>query len=90
MLGGFSLSFSGPWSSYMCKIHFTFQELRAVVKMLHRMAFCLSGEVVALHLDNNVAKVYILRVVQCLFFFSCYVRQWSIYFLFTLLSLGGL
>ena len=24
--------------------------------MLHRMAFCLSGKVVALHLDNSTAK----------------------------------
>ena len=27
--------------------------------MLHRMAFCLSGEVVALHLDNSMAKAYL-------------------------------
>ena len=27
--------------------------------MLHRMAFCLSGKVVALHLDNSTAKAYL-------------------------------
>ena len=27
--------------------------------MLHRMAFCLSGKVVALHLDNGTAKAYL-------------------------------
>ena len=27
--------------------------------MLHRMAFCLSGKVVALHLDNRTAKAYL-------------------------------
>ena len=27
--------------------------------MLHRMAFCLSGKVVALHMDNSTAKAYL-------------------------------
>ena len=26
--------------------------------MLHRMAFCLSGQVIALHLDNSPTKAY--------------------------------
>ena len=32
------------------------QELQAVAVMLHRMAFCLSGKVIALHLDNSTAN----------------------------------
>ena len=35
------------------------QELQAVAVMLCRMAFCLSGKVVALHLDNSTAKAYL-------------------------------
>ena len=35
------------------------QDLQAVAVMLHRMAFCLSGKVVALHLDNSTAKAYL-------------------------------
>ena len=40
----------------MCMAHIAVQELQAVVKMQHRMAFCLSGKVVALHLDNSTTK----------------------------------
>ena len=29
--------------------------------MLHRKAFCLSGKVVALHLDNSTARAYLLN-----------------------------
>ena len=35
------------------------QELQAVVMMLCRIVFCLSGKVVALHLDNSTAKAYL-------------------------------
>ena len=37
----------------------TFQELQTVAMMLHRMAFCLSGKVVALCFDNSTAKAYL-------------------------------
>ena len=39
-------------------LNIALQELQAVAVMLHRMAFHLSGKVVALHLDNSTAKVY--------------------------------
>ena len=47
---GLPLSVSGSWSGSMCRAHIALQELQAVVMMLHRMAFLLSGKVVALHL----------------------------------------
>ena len=43
----------------MCRAHIALQELQAVAMMLYRMAFCLSGKVVALHLDNNTGKAYL-------------------------------
>ena len=43
----------------MCRAHITMQELQAVAMMLHRMAFQLSGKVVALYLDNSTAKAYL-------------------------------
>ena len=43
----------------MCKVHIALQELQAVVLMLHKVAFWLSGKVVALHLDNSTAKAYL-------------------------------
>ena len=42
----------------MCRAHIALQELQALVMMLHRMAFNLSGKVVALYLDNSTAKAY--------------------------------
>ena len=56
----------------MCRAHITLQELQAIVMMLGRMAFQLSGKVVALHLDNSTAKAYLckIKVVQCLLFFQ--------------------
>ena len=36
--------------------HIAMQELQAVAMMLCRMAFCLSGKVVALYLDNSTVK----------------------------------
>ena len=55
---GLPLSVSGGWSGSLCRAHIVLQELQAVAVMLCRMAFCLSGKVVALHLDNSAAKVY--------------------------------
>ena len=56
---GLPLSVSGAWSGSLCRAHIALQELQAVAIMLHRMAFCLSGKVVALHLENNTAKAYL-------------------------------
>ena len=58
---GLGLPFSvyGSWSGSMCRAHIALQELQAIAMMLHSMAFCLSGKVVALHLDNSTAKAYL-------------------------------
>ena len=56
---GLPLSVSGTWSGSLSRAHIALQELQAVAVMLHRMAFCLSGKVVALHLDNTTAKAYL-------------------------------
>ena len=48
---GLPLSVSGSWSGSLCRAHIALQELQAIAVMLHRMAFHLSGKVVALHLD---------------------------------------
>ena len=53
---GLPLSFSGSWSGSLCRAHIALQELQAVAMLQHRMAFCLSGKVVALHLDNSTAQ----------------------------------
>ena len=54
----------------MCRAHIALQELQAIAMMLHRMAFHLAGKVVALHLDNSMAKAYLCNQgVQCLLFF---------------------
>ena len=50
---------SGSWSGSMCRAHVALQELHAIAMMLCIMAFCLSGKVVALHLDNSMAKDYL-------------------------------
>ena len=55
---GLHLSVSGPWSGSMCRAHIALQELQAIALMLCRMAFCLSGKVVALHLENSTATAY--------------------------------
>ena len=60
---GLPLSVSGPWSGSMCRVHIALQELQAIAMMLCRMAFHLSGKVVALHLDNRTAKAYLCN--QC-------------------------
>ena len=56
---GLPSSVSGAWSYSLSRAHIALQELQAVAVMLHRMAFHLSGKVVALHLDNSTAKVYL-------------------------------
>ena len=56
---GLTLLVSGSWSGSLCRAHIASQELQAVAMMLHRMAFCLCGKVVALHLDNSTAKAYL-------------------------------
>ena len=43
----------------MCRDHIALQELQATAIMLDRMAFCISGMVVALHLDNSIANTYL-------------------------------
>ena len=53
---GLPLSISGTWSGSLSRTHIALQEPQAVAIMLCRMAFCLSGKVVALHLDNSTAK----------------------------------
>ena len=60
---GLPLSVSGAWSGSLARAHIALQELQAVTVMLCRMAFCLSGMVVALHLDNSTAKVYLCNQV---------------------------
>ena len=56
---GLPLSISGTWSGSLSRAHIALQELQAAAVMLRRMAFCLSGKVVALHLDNSTAKAYL-------------------------------
>ena len=56
---GLPLSVSGAWLGSLCRAHIALQELQAVAITLHRMAFLLSGKVVALPLDNNTAKAYL-------------------------------
>ena len=53
----YQLVVHGP--SSLSRAHIALQELQAVEVMLCRMAFCLSGKVVALHLDNSTAKAYL-------------------------------
>ena len=56
---GLPLSVSGHWSGSMCRVHIALQELQVIAMMLCRMAFCLSGKVVVLHLDNSNAEAYL-------------------------------
>ena len=59
---GSPLSVSGTWSGSLSRAHIALQELQAVAVMLCRMAFYLSGKVVALHLDNSTAKAYLCKL----------------------------
>ena len=54
----------------MYKLHTALQELQADVLMLLRMAFHLSGKVVALHVDNSTVKVYLCHVCGPVTFFK--------------------
>ena len=56
---GLPLSVNGSWLDSLCRANIALQELQAVSIMLRRMAFHLSGKVVALHLDNSTAKAYL-------------------------------
>ena len=56
---GFPFSCSGTWSGSMCKVHNALQELQVVGLILHKIAFWLSGKVVALYLENNTTKTYL-------------------------------
>ena len=58
---GLLLLVSGSWLGSMCMAHIALQELQAIAMMLHRMAFCLPGKVVALHLDNSTVKAYLCK-----------------------------
>ena len=53
---GLPLLVSGSWLGSLCKAHIALHELQAIMMMLCRMAFCLSGKVAALHLDDSTAK----------------------------------
>ena len=53
---GLPLSFHGTWSDSVCRIHIALWELQVPVLMLHEMAFCLSGKMVALLLDTSIAN----------------------------------
>ena len=61
----------------MFNAHISMQELQAVAMMLHRMAFQLSGKVVALQLDKSSAKVYLCdqggAVSPYLFGLACWI-----------------
>ena len=48
-----------PGQVPLARAHIALLELQVVVVMLCRMVFCLSGKVVALHLDNSTAKAYL-------------------------------
>ena len=53
------LSFYRIWSGSISNVSIALEELQAVVVLLCRMVFCLSGKVVPLYLDNSTAKVYL-------------------------------
>ena len=74
---GLLLSASGAWSDSLSRAHIALQELQAVAIMFCRMAFYLSGKVVALHLDNSTAKAYLCNqggtVSPFLFRLACWI-----------------
>ena len=73
---GLPLSVSGPRSGSMCRVHIAMQELQAIAMMLHRMAFHLSGKVVALHLDNSTSKAYLCNQGGTVSPFLCRLACW--------------
>ena len=58
----------GTWAHSLCIVHVALQELQAVILMLHKVAFLLSGKVVALLLNSNTAKACLFTqdVTVCL------------------------
>ena len=56
---GVPVSGCGAWSGSVCKVHIALQELQAAPFMLPKVAYQLSNNVVALHLDNSIAKAYL-------------------------------
>ena len=60
----------------MCRAHIALQELQAIVMMLHRKTFCVSGKVVALHLDNSTAKAYLCNKDGTVFPFLSRLACW--------------
>ena len=50
---GLPLLFSGCWSGSVYRAYIALQELQVIAMMLCRMVFCLSGKVVALHMDSR-------------------------------------
>ena len=60
-VSGLPLFCCGAWSGSMCKVHIAFQELQAISLRLHKMAYRMSHKVVALHLDNGSAEVYLCK-----------------------------
>ena len=61
----------------MHNVHIALQELQAVVLLLHKMAFYLSGKVVTLHLHNSIAKANLYNKNGTVFVFlsrpACYI-----------------
>ena len=55
---GLPVSCCGMWYGSKHEVHITLQELQTVAFILHKMAFQLSNQVVALYLDNSTAKTY--------------------------------
>ena len=56
---GLPLSVIGSCLGSLCRAHISLQELQAIAMMLCRMAYYLSGKVVALHVDKSTAKAYL-------------------------------
>ena len=54
---GLLFFFTGTWSHSVNKVCAALQELQASALMLYRMAFHLSGKVVAFHLDKSTFEV---------------------------------
>ena len=73
---GLPLLVSGSWSGSMFRSHIALQELQAIAMMLCRMAFCLSGKVVALHLENSTAKAYLCNQGSTVFPFHSRLASW--------------
>ena len=59
---GLPLSVGCAWSGSLSRAHIALQKLQSVAIMLCKMAFCLSGKVVALHLNNSTAKAYLCNL----------------------------